>query len=361
MKLTHLPKVKNMKTAFDILSVLPQPEASYMPARKASAGDPSLVIDQQNTLIAEFQDQTTSTKEGSGSRVKTPKKSSVEILRKRTAEALAKTYEAGQQELAFGISQWSSGRRGVPNPLIRGGLFTTKSSPVRQTFKAEKIASLSTTNVTYSGEELRQTDLSAWMSIVNKGRDLPSGAPIQFTAYELIKDMKWRIHSDSYTMLKDCIERLKFTSVKISTKDEKGAYAGSLIRDYAFDAVSDEGKPKWQVRLEPAIVSLFINDQVTLLEWEQRRQIGTKASLTLWLHTFYSSHRNPIPFQVAKLHELCRSEDQRLSNFKVRLRRSLETLVDINFLSAYQIKNDVVYVTRVAYPSGASEVPLLAQ
>jgi hypothetical protein len=271
------------------------------------------------------------------------------FLKNKTEEALAKTYSGSQQELAFGITQWTSDRRGIPNPLIRGGLFCSRLSATRASCKSEKIASLSNSNVIYTGEELRQDDLSVWMSIINKGRNLTPGSPIMFTAYELIKDMKWRIHSESYTRLKDCIERLKATSLKITTKDEKGAYAGSLIRDFAFDAMSDEGKPKWQVRLEPTIVKLFINDNTTLVEWEQRRQIGTRAALALWLHTFYSSHKIPIPFTIDKLHELSKSDEKRVSNFKIRLRVALERLIETNFLSSFHFKNEMVHVTRRPY------------
>jgi hypothetical protein len=271
------------------------------------------------------------------------------FLKAKTEQALAKAYSGAQQELAFGITHWTSDRRGVPNPLIRGGLFCSRLSAPRETCKSKNIASLSHTNVIYTGEELRQDDLSVWMSIINKGRNLQLGSPIMFTAYELIKDMKWRIHSESYTRLKDCIERLKATSLKITNKDEKAGYAGSLIRDFAFDAMSDEGKPKWQVRLEPTIVKLFINDNTTLIEWEQRRQIGTRAALALWLHTFYSSHKIPIPFTVEKLHELSKSDEKRVSNFKIRLRAALERLIETNFLSSYHFKNDMVYVCRRPY------------
>lgn len=275
-----------------------------------------------------------------------------QFLKAKTEEALAKSYTGSQQELAFGITQWTSDRRGVPNPLIRGGLFCSRLSATRASCKSENIASLSNSTVTYTGEELRQDDLSVWMSIINKGRNLPPGSPIMFTAYELIKDMKWRIHSESYTRLKDCIERLKATSLKITTKDEKGAYAGSLIRDFAYDAMSEEGKPKWQVRLEPTIVKLFMNDSTTLIEWAQRRKIGTRAALALWLHTFYSSHKTPIPFTVEKLHELSKSDEKRISNFKIRLRTALETLIEINFFSSYQIKNDMVFVARRPFYQG---------
>lgn len=284
-----------------------------------------------------------------GGRVTKPKTNSSEILKRKTEAALARLAKPLQQELSFGISQWTNDRRGVPNNLVRGGLFGTNNSGKRGTLKSKTIASLSNANIVYSGEELRQDDLSVWMSILTKAKNQTLGAPIQFTGYELIKDMRWRMHTESYEKLRECIERLKLTSVKLTSKDEKAAYAGSLIRDYTFDAISEDGKPKWQVRLEPNIVSLFIESNTTLVEWEQRKEIGTRATLTLWLHTFYSTHREPIPYRVEKLHELCRSEQKHISNFITRLRMALERLIAIGFLSSYFIEKNMLYVTRAKH------------
>ena len=273
------------------------------------------------------------------------KMSGVEYAKMRAAEVQSR----GNQEtqlLQLTFPNWDDSRRGVPNPFIRGGLFTTRKSTKRLEIKSEKIASLSNIAIMYSGEELRQDDLSVWMAIINMAKDKNIGLPVFFTAYALIKDMGWRIHVDSYQRLKDSIERMKMTSMKISLNGGRSAYAGSLIRDYAFDALDDNGHEKWMVRLEPQIANLFLYDSTTMLEWEQRKKIGTRATLTLWLHTFYSSHREPIQYSVAKIHELCKSEEKKMANFKIRLRESLERLVEIGLLETYSISNDVLRVIR---------------
>ena len=277
------------------------------------------------------------------------RKTSIEILAMKTKAALQKKADPTQQILQIGFPNWDEDRRGVPNPLIRGGLFTTRMSTKRMSLKSEQIASLSNSDILYTGEELRQDDLTVWMSIVNLGRDRPVGEPCIFTAYRMIKDMKWRMHVDSYTRLRACIERLKVTSVKITTKGQDSGYAGSLIRDFAFNNVDEAGNTRWMVRLEPAIANLFLFENTTLLEWEQRKQIGTRAALTLWLHTFYSSHREPLSYSVTKLHELCKSEEKKLANFRARLRNSMETLIAIGLLENYAIMSDVVHVKRVRF------------
>lgn len=277
------------------------------------------------------------------------KQASVAILQRKTAEALDRANAANQSVLKLVFDQWNDSKRGVPNPLIRSGLFTTRVSEARATIKAEKIASLSNVDILYTGEELRQDDLTVWLSICNLGRNQPLGDPIYFTGYKLLKDMQWRMHSDSYEKLRGSIARLKVTSIQITQKNGRAGYAGSLIRDYAFDARDVNGRESFVVRLEPSVASLFGFDDTTLLEWNQRIRIGTKASLTLFLHAFYSSHQEPIPYSIAKLFELCKSEQKAYRNFKIRMRVSLETLITIGFLHSYVINKDIVHVKRLSF------------
>lgn len=272
-----------------------------------------------------------------------------EFLRRKTEEALLRQ-EGAFDALQEVIPLWSEDHRGVPNPFIRGGLFTTRRSTAREAIKAQKIVSLSNYSISYSGEELRQDDLSLWVCLLTRSRAMKIGEPIYFTAYSMIKDLGWRMHSENYEKLRNSIERMKLTSVNVLTNNSQSGYAGSLIRDYAFDAVDGNGDVKWMVRLEPAITNLYNFDSTTLLEWNQRRKIGARATIALWLHSFYSSHRDPIPFSVGKIHELSRSEEKKMANFRIRLRQSLEKLVEIGFLTSYSITNDIVSVQRADYP-----------
>jgi hypothetical protein len=241
---------------------------------------------------------------------------------------------------------WSDSKRGVPNPLIRSGLFSVRTS-VKRNLIDERVASLSNYQVNYKGMELRQDDLSVWMALIHKARKQHIDDPIFFRGGELCRDLGWRVHSESYTRIKECIERLKFTSLKIATTDDKGGYVGSLIRDFAYDALDDKGNIRWMARLESTIAKMFQNDSTTFLEWEQRKLIGPRDVLTLWLHTFFASHYNPIPISIGKLHELCKSQQKVKGNFKIRVRASLEKLVKIQFLKSYSIDIEMVSLQRL--------------
>lgn len=283
-----------------------------------------------------------------GSRVGKEKVSGTEFAKMKAKEAQERlsnpSYEQTVLELV--LPDWNDLFRGVPNGILRSGLFTARSKSVRNDIKGVKIASLSNFDVFYKGEELRQDDLSVWIALMTRAKKQPLGDKIFFVAYSLVKDLGWSLNSVSYARVKACIERLKLTSLKIGSKDQKSAYVGSLIRDFAYDAIDEQGDTSWMIRLEPEIAKLFVNENTTFLEWEERKKLGTRSTLAQWLHGYFSSHTTPIPISIGKVHELCESGQKSLPNFKIRVRQALEQLVSSGCLLRYVITNEIVHVTK---------------
>jgi hypothetical protein len=285
------------------------------------------------------------------------KTSAHEFALQRAAEALTRKQQIQesmvlQEMLPF----WTDEHRGVPNPIIRSGLFGAKLPSARSFTKAEKVASLGNYQLNYTGEELLQEDLSVWISLLNFASKARFGDAVFVTGYKLIKDLGWRMHGDSYTNAKESISRLKANEIVIQLNDGSAGYAGSLIREYAWSAHSPEGKLMWMVRFEPRIIELFQKELVSTIEWEQRKMIPVKNSLARWLHAFYSSHTRPIPYTVAKLHELCKSEEKNLRAFKSRLIKCMALLIKIGAIESYRVEEregegmDFFHVTKAPAP-----------
>jgi hypothetical protein len=272
---------------------------------------------------------------------------SVAWARARAAEALAKR-QSTQEAIVLQqvLPLWNEEVRGVPNPMIRSGLFGTRTSRQRHYFEDENVVSLSNFTILYTGKELQQDDLSVWMALINIAARQRIGDAIFFSGYEIVKDLGWRMHSESYDRAKESIKRLKANELKIQVRDGSSGYAGSLIREYAWKAENPEGGNSWMVRFEPMIAELFREDSTTFITWEQRKEIGPRATLTLWLHSYYTSHRDPFPITLQKLHELCRSEQKDLRFFRRRVQNSLDRLKEIGFLEWFEIKGDTVHVKK---------------
>lgn len=240
---------------------------------------------------------------------------------------------------------WPEQRRGVPNDLVRGALFTVGNVRIKRNFlKNSLIATLSGLEIRYTGEELRQDDQDVFLQIVHLARLVPLGAPVTFTAHAMLQSLKWHPNVRSYTRLRDTITRLKATGLEVRG-DQRG-YSGSLIRDFSWkDDSTGNNSRVWGVRLEPEIAALFNHVAYSQIEWEQRLALGHLAK---WLHSFYHTHRRPVAIRVDTIRRLCGSATKDLSKFRQLLRDALQELRAITFLTDYAIdpERDLVRVVR---------------
>ncbi|WP_295580112.1 plasmid replication initiator TrfA [uncultured Lamprocystis sp.] len=240
---------------------------------------------------------------------------------------------------------WPEQRRGVPNDLVRGALFTVGNVRVKRSFlKNSLIATLSGIEIRYTGEELRQDDQDVFLQIVHLARLVPLGSPVTFTAHAMLQSLKWHPNVRSYTRLRDTITRLKATGLEVRG-DQRG-YSGSLIRDFTWkNDVTGDSSRVWGVRLEPEIAALFNHVAYSQIEWEQRLALGHLAK---WLHSFYHTHRRPLAVKVDTIRRLCGSATKDLSKFRQLLRDALQELLTITFLTDYTIdpERDLVHVVR---------------
>lgn len=253
---------------------------------------------------------------------------------------------------------WGDAKRGLPNVLARSALFNARRNTdgdddPRVFMKGARIASLSNYEIEYRGEELRQDDASIFMQLLHLAREQPVGDRVHFTAYSLIKSLGWGISGATYKRLKECLERLAANTVKIQYRDQKAGYGKSLIRAFYWkDDASGEVLAQWCVEFEKEIVLLFGDAAYTLIEWHERRQIGSRATLALWLHSFLATHERPLPLSVEKYFELSESRCKRLYHFRGQLKAALERLKDIGFVEYYAI-NDGDLVEIVLRPRTA--------
>ncbi|MCY0853427.1 plasmid replication initiator TrfA [Cupriavidus sp. D39] len=243
---------------------------------------------------------------------------------------------------------WIEDKRGMPNAIARGALFTATKDDNREYYKGTKVATLANVDIVYKGEELRQDDMSVLLTVFHLARQRPlsKDEPVEFTAYAFLKEVGWTINGQEYKHLQECFDRLSANSVKVLADGGKAGYAGSLIRSFEWRDSAGKSLSKWRVWLEPKIAGLFTQDSFTLMEWSERKKIGQRSPLALWLHSFLSTHREPLALSVSKYRELCGAKEKSLPGFRLRLKAALQKLVLSGFLAGFEIKNDLVYVSR---------------
>lgn len=244
---------------------------------------------------------------------------------------------------------WGEAFRGMPNELIRTGLFNVRRGDARAELKDAVIAATKNTRVLYTGEELRIRDEDVLMQVYHFQRAIPLGQPWTVTGIAFLDAMRWTTGQRGYTDLYRSLRRLaqgKVTIVRTGDGPRDLHFEeGALISYLQVDHV-EGGSRDIQIIINPQSRALWESVGFTLVDWDQR--LSLSSPLARFLHRYYSSHREPYPLKLETLNNLTGSKVGTKTKFRQMLKRTLQDLVDIHFLASFWIDaHDLVHVRRV--------------
>lgn len=254
--------------------------------------------------------------------------------KKKVAEPIATC------QLAF---SWGEKVRGVPNAALRSALFSINQRRV-MVKKRTLLASVGGIEIRFKGERFNQTDLDVWEMLLHLSRDQPLGDRVEFSANAVLRGLGRGEGKAQHEQLKEEITRLRAGTVEIKWVEEGKTFVGGLVSKYFYDDVQE----RYVVIFDEDMMMLY-DEGYTHVDWEQRKKLRQR-SLAKWLHGFYSSHAEPLPYKVETIRDLCGSiPEQRLTDFRKLLRIALEQLKSNGSLISYEIdpKTDLLYVRRV--------------
>ena len=260
---------------------------------------------------------------------------------KQSLDRLRNAVDERESERVIQLPLWSEPKRGTPNSFIRSALFAAIQAKDRTYLKDERLASQDGITVRFTGEQLNQTDLDVWETIVHMAREHPLGDTCTFTAYSLLRALDMSTGKTDYQMLDSTLIRLIACAVNIT--HEGRSYAGPLIKSRR----KDEKTSYYNIQLNRELIQLFGENQWTALDWAQRQAIRKKP-LAQALHAFYSSHRQPYPLKLSTLQSYTASRNKQQAGFKRQVVIALQVLVEIGFLIDFEVSGDLVKVTRAA-------------
>jgi hypothetical protein len=240
---------------------------------------------------------------------------------------------------------WPTAMRGTPNVCLRSALFAGIQGNERMAYKKRTLlASVEGIEVRYLGIQLNQSDLDVWMHIVHLSRQQLPGYSIVFSAHALLKALGKGSGKSQHEWLKESMARLGGAFVELTFHGRDSFGGKGFLRYYR-----DEVTQRYVVELTESMLRLF-DGGYTYVEFKQRQQLR-KQPLALWLHGFLSSHASLYPLKIQTLHRLSGSVTQNLRDFKMRLRRALELMLEIGIVESFVFEDDSVKIKKSPTPS----------
>ena len=242
------------------------------------------------------------------------------------------------------LPEWPDGQRALPNEILRSALFTCRNRNVSRVFMKEaEIAVIGDGQVIYRGEELRQDDELVWMHLMHLTKKIPLGECVEFTPYSFIKALGWPIKGQNYERLRTCLSRMQATALRIQSKRLQCFVSISLIQKFLSRNEQNENLSRWQVWVGKEMQLLFDEEFLTRMAWDTRRSLPDGIASKLF--GYWASHRKPYPVKVETLLKLCGS-GMKAKHFKAELKNALCLLREVGFLEGWELKGELVVVTR---------------
>jgi hypothetical protein len=205
------------------------------------------------------------------------------------------------------------------------------------------LASHKDISIRFTGMQFDQSDLDVWEQAAHLARNHPLGNECTFTEHSFLKALGRGTGKAQHEWLKDCFARLTASTIEITHGGK--TYGGHLIDEFFID--EDTGVRRLIVNKK--MLSMY-EAGYTQIVWQARQKLKRKP-LALWLFSYYSSHKLPLPITVETLHCLSGSSAE-VRKFKTRLQNALDELILIGFLNSWVIekqegdKLEKVYVSR---------------
>ncbi len=260
----------------------------------------------------------------------------------KTLDSLRQSIEEREKNKEHQLAFWADPQRGIPNEFSRSALFAAVPLNKARYLKRETIFSQKGFSITFTGEQLTQSDLDVFEGVMHLARGTHENNHVRFKAGSLLKKIGRAGGKSQYEWLLTVLTKLTATAIGIE-RDGKAVYWGSILPEGA--AKLDNGE--FVVLINRQLIKLF-DRGFTTIQWEHRRKLNKKP-LAQHVHAWICSHDKPFPVTVDYLSQLTGSQTKELKNFRRHLKKALAEIQKAGAISAWHIdQEDKVHVTKIS-------------
>lgn len=230
----------------------------------------------------------------------------------------------------------------APAPFLRSSLFGMVRKGARLAVEDFPISCYAGVEMTYSGEQLGQSDLAVWMGMVNMS-NLAQSETVVASANFFCKEIIRR-QTHNWAWLWEHANRLYDAKVALSTGRVK--FLGRLIDSVAqIEQKTKTGKSRNLIRFKISedAKRLFTCENVAFQNSEVR--VALTGDFARWMYGYLMSHEASHRIHILKLKKMSGAGcDER--KFRFNLRQTMADLESHGIVKTWDIRKDVLFSIR---------------
>lgn len=231
--------------------------------------------------------------------------------------------------------------RVAPSEVLRSALFGIGSRQKRKQLTDHPIFACGGTRITYTGEQLDQSDLDVFMAALRMAYDNGRSLEMTCSIYAFQRLLNLTDCKSSRDRVKASFKRL--TTGTIAIKNDKLCYYGHLVNGFKLD----KSLGRYKLQLNSEMGQLF-RDGYTRINWETRRKIRTDLGrrMQALVLSHEASRNRPQCYKTDTLKKLCGSNETNDRKFKTKIRKCMRTLRFEGEVKDWSFRDDILRYTR---------------
>ena len=188
--------------------------------------------------------------------------------------------------------------RAMPNHIARSSLFAPVARGRKRFYNEEPLITRSDVVLTYTGEQLDESQADVALQLIYEARCIPLGVPIRINRAAFLRAIGRSTGKHDYEWLHRVMKAFYKASFIIEVKRRDGSTKYCVGDTKAFRIVADldydADNERYTVTLDPRWRQLFENQEFALIDWNKRLQIGRGQDMAKALQRLIAASADPV-------------------------------------------------------------------
>ena len=237
-----------------------------------------------------------------------------------------------------GLSEFT---RAMPNHIARSSLFAPVARGTKKIHKDIVLASRKDAVLTFSGEQLDETQADVWMQLMHEAIKFPLGETVPINRARLLRAIGRNTGKYEYQWLHRTMKALAFAMLVVEVtkggmpKLEVGESESlHLIDKFMYDPERE----CYVIRIDPRWHLLYRNREYALIDWEKRMRIRKGQDMAKALQRLIATSNESIQrFQLIWLKDHFQYSSP-MRKFRHSLEAALQELMRVEVIAAGRIE-----------------------